>query len=180
MITLSATFTAAAKDFGAALSKAFSTHGKYRQQACVLVAIGFLSKMTKTQINESARKITGVTDEVWNHGKSEFSKAWRSLDDSPGKYGAGEILATMWANKDFTVTLDKAYELSGGPRKEVDKVESLAKQLATLNADDVQAIIRRYVEISEVQAYARQDIQALVVAGIEEAIRNAPVVAKVA
>lgn len=170
MISVTATFTDAAKAFGAALESSFKRHGQYRAQACILVAIGFLSKMTKTQINENARKITGVTDEVWAHGKSEFSKAWSSLDDSPGKYGAGEILAQMWANKDFTITLDKAYELSRGPRKVPDKVASLAKELATLTSAQVQDVLLRLYEIQEMQAYVHNEVQAVVVKGITEAL----------
>lgn len=158
----SATFAVAAKAHGEASRKAGESDATVAQTACVLVAIGFLSKMTKKEINAKGQEISGVTPEDWAKGKGSFSKAFRSLDDSPGRYGFGESLAVQWANSDFTVALEKAYLLSAPPKKETDKVAAMAKAFANLSAVDQQAVLAEVTAIAHLQAIAHVNIMALV------------------
>lgn len=158
----SATFAVAAKAHGEASRKAGESEATVSETACQLVAIGFLSKMTKKEINLKGREASGVTQEDWDNGKGAFSKAWRSLDDSPGKYGFGETLATQWASGDFSVALGKAYDLSAPPKKETDKVAAIAKAFANLTAQEQQAVLAEVTAIAHVQAIAHTNIMALV------------------
>jgi hypothetical protein len=164
-LKVSQTFKAAATEYAAALLKSEERNTVKAHAVMTLVAIGFLSKMTSKEINLRGREVSGATEDTWNAGKSEYSKAWRSI---AGEYGAREVLAEMWARKDYTISLEKAYALSAGPAKTPDVIAVLAKKLSTLTSEQVQDVMLRYLEICETLAYSSNDIQALVKLNIAE------------
>lgn len=169
---VSPTFAQAAKD---ALAAAIANAKTDVSLACViatLYAVGFLSKMTKKEINLRGQECSGATDAQWSLLKSYLSMAHRSI---AGEYGFGEWLAVQWAKSDFTVlTLRDAYDKTGGPKVTPDVVESLARKLAQLSALDVQSVMTRYCEIAEVMAYAHNDVQAIISQNINEILSASP------
>lgn len=160
-------FDAAAKQYGKSLVKRNDGQSSLNNDACQMYAIGYLSKMTKKEINQRGRSASGVTEETWKSGKVTFSKVHRAI---AGEYGFGEKLALAWAARDFTVSLDKAYDLSGSPRKEVDLVVKVARLLASMSSAQVQAVMVEYSEIAHSMALKYDDITVTVAESWKELI----------
>lgn len=147
------TLTQAIVKFAASVEASQVTEVQKSQEACRTYAIGYLSGLTKSQINETVAKhgftVKGkVTEATWNVAKVLLSQAHRSI---AGEFGFGEKLATRWANGDFGITLRKAYAASAGPRKNVNKVAQAVKLLCSLSeaerdavAEGVRQAIARY------------------------------------
>lgn len=150
-------FDAAAKQFGHSLEQAVSLNGSLNNDAMQMYAIGFLSKMTKKEINAKGRDASGVTEQTWKSGKVTLSKCHRAI---AGEYGLREKLALAWAVRDFTVSLDKAYDLSAAPRKDVDNVLKVARILANMSSEEQQAVIVELVNISFTLAQRYDEISA--------------------
>lgn len=148
-------FDAAAKQFGHSLEQAVSLNGSLNNDAMQMYAIGFLSKMTKKEINAKGRDASGVTEQTWKSGKVTLSKCHRAI---AGEYGFGDKLALAWAVRDFTVSLDKAYDLSAAPRKDVDNVLKVARILANMSSEEQQAVIAELVNISFTIAEKYNDV----------------------
>jgi hypothetical protein len=152
-------FTVAAKRYGKVLETSAVADESKAQEACRMVAIGFLARKSKSDINSDGRDASGVTKEIWNTGKGAFSKAWRSLG---GEYGFGDDLANQWASGDFSVALEVAYKLSAAPKEIADKVAQVVKLFCNLTASEQSIVLSEAIGFAHEQALKYQDIQSIV------------------
>ena len=152
-------FEHVAKEVGNALVTSEGALKSRNELVAQMYAIGYLSRMSKKEINIRGRETSGVTPETWAGTKVALSRAHRAI---AGEYGFREKLAERWAIRDFTLSLVKAYNLSAPPRKQVDVVIRIARLLAKLSSEQVQSALHEYVEIAHFMALRHNEISSTV------------------
>jgi hypothetical protein len=139
----STSFIAACKAY-AQVALANLKHGESQNQlAAQAVAIGYLARMSKTDINAEARKVGGYTDSQWSIVKVPLSQAWRAVG---GECGFGDKLAEMWARGEFGVSLANAYAKSAPPKKVADRIAQAVKLLITLTEAEREEVLNKVDE----------------------------------
>lgn len=126
-------FVSAVKDMAQEAAKVAIGVDSLNVKAAKVVAIGYLARKSKKEINSEARKASGLTDAQWENVKPPLSYAWRAIG---GEYGFGDKLAVMWAKGDFSISLMKAYAKSAPPKKETDKIAQAVKLLVQLSEEE--------------------------------------------
>lgn len=133
-------FAASVKEFAGEVVSASLRRKSLNQRAATVVAIGYLARMSKTDINKDTRKLGGFTDEQWSVAKPPLSYAWRAI---AGEYGYGEKLAEMWAAGNFSVALMDAYAKSAPPKKQQDRIAQAVKLLSLLTEDELNEVLEK-------------------------------------